>query len=239
MRTALLVPCDDPDVLAKARAAKADALVFDLAGPSASRPARRATALAALLQTGRTASQPYRVVRLADLGSGDVDGDLDAVMAGAPDAVLLPDTVGPAAIEQLGAKLAVREAERGLAAGRTRIVAAPADTGAGLLALPRLAQARSRLAALLWDPAALAADLGAADPECEPCRVARVLVLAAAAACGVPALEAAPDEDDASLARRRAAAHRDGFAGLLLCGASRLRPARAGDVPVSCASSPR
>ena len=190
MRTALLVPCDDPGVLATALAEAVDALVFDLAGASSTRPERRAEALEALLRTAALPSPPQRIVRLADLPSGLVDDDLDIVMAGAPDAVLLPRVVGTASIEQLGAKLAVREAEQGVEPGRTRIVAAPADTGAGLLVLSSLAQARSRLAALLWTPATLAADLGAADPDGEPCRNARTMVLAAAAACRVPAWEA-------------------------------------------------
>ncbi len=236
---ALIVPCDDPDAVTQALAAGADAFVFNLAGPPSSRPGRRAAALAALLQTGRMASPPGRMVRLAGLASGLVDDDLDAVMAGAPDAVLLPDAVGPAAIERLGAKLAVREAEHGLEAGATRIVAAPADTGAGLLALPGLARARSRLAALLWDPATLAADLGAADAESEPCRVARTMLLAASAACGVPAFEAAPDGDASALVRRRDAARRDGFAGLLLCRPGQLRLARADDALSRCAPGAR
>ena len=59
---------------------------------------------------------PLLIVRANALNSGETDADLDAVMAGAPDAILLPGSLGAASVQQLSAKLAVREAD--LAPGR-------------------------------------------------------------------------------------------------------------------------
>ena len=237
VQTALLVPCDVPDAIEDGLASGADLLVFDLTGAPADRPARRAAALAALKRAPTGAASPRRFVRIAPLPSGFVEGDLDAVMAGAPDGVVLPEAVGRAALEHLGAKLSVREAERRLPDGVTRIVALAADTGAGLLALGTLPEARRRLAALLWCPAALASDLGSEDPGCEPCRIGRTMLLAAAAACGVPAFEVAPDEGDAALGRRRDAARRDGFKGLLLRRPGQIRLLQDGGAAPRCAAA--
>lgn len=226
MFSPLLVPCDDPEIVRAASLSGADVLVLDLGAPDApgDRAARRRAAVDALLRRrgggdgARSGATPERlrastIVRVAPLASGLLDADLDAVMAGAPGAVLLPGAVGARDLQHLGAKLAVREAERGLAAGRTGIVAMAADTAAGVLALGTLPGASPRLMALGWDPAALAAALGV-GPGGSALWTARDLLLTAAAAAGVPAIDCGPAGDGGAEASD--AARRDGFAGKLL-----------------------
>ncbi len=227
MFSPLLVPCGDPEAVAATTMSGADALVLDLGAADApgDRAARRGAALDVLLHlragggAARAAPGERRttIVRVAPLASGLLPADLDGVMAGAPDAVLLPGTVGARDLQHLAAKLAVREAERGLAAGRTRIVAMAADTPAGVLALASLSGASPRLMALGWDPAALAAALGV-GPHAAPLRTARDLLLIAAAAAGVPALDCGAAGDEPADAPD--AARRDGFAGRLARGPS-------------------
>ncbi len=238
MPNPLLVTLDDPDGLAAALRSDVAPLVFDLgdAEDPGDRLARRGAALSALDQhrRGRTETRSTAtpdasplpegegkraglprdwrrgIVRVASLASGLVDGDLDAVMAGLPDAVLLSAVAGARDLQHLAAKLAVREAEHGLPAGHTGIIALPADTAAGVLALASVPGATLRLRALAWDPAALAAGLGV-DADAAPVRAARDLLLIAAAAAGVPALDFGLAAAD--LAAACSGARRDGFAG--------------------------
>ena len=199
MRSPLLVPCDDPAALAAALASGAGALVFDLGDPAApgDRVARRSAVAGLLAHRAATPHVTLRLVRIAPLASGLADGDLDTVMAGAPDAILLPGAVGAIDIQHLAAKLAVREAEHGLAAGGTGIVATAADTARGVLALSTVPGASPRLRALAWDAAALAADLGT-RVDAEPCRFAHALLLTAATAAGIPTIRIHPAGPSAS-----------------------------------------
>ena len=157
-----------------------------------------------------------RVVAVGPLRDGRVDRDLDAVLAGRPDGVLLRGAVGARDFQHLGAKLAVREAELGLPAGRIGILAAAADTPAGVLALSGLAGASPRLRALVWEAGPLARALGLGDPAAGPLLRARDLLVLAAAAAGVPAL--AMPEPGRTLADSCADAARDGFAGMVARG---------------------
>jgi len=105
----------------------ADALIVDLEdsiSPAGKEGARK-TALA-FLKKARTAKQrPRLLVRVNAIETGLIDDDLDAVMAAAPDMIMLPKAEGGASVIHLDAKLAVREAENGLPENATGIVAAP------------------------------------------------------------------------------------------------------------------
>ena len=208
----LLVACDWTETLAVAARSGADALVLDLGG-SSDVAARRALVRAVRVVVG--AKRPRLIPLIAPLRSAAIEDDLDAVMAGAPDAVLLPEVAGARDVQHLAAKLAVREAEHGLAPGSTRIVAFPADTARGVLALSTLPGAGPRLLAVAWDGKALARSLGAAGNDAGPCQLARAGLIVAAAAAGVPAIDFAAVGDGEALAQACAAARRDGFSGLL------------------------
>ena len=154
------------------------------------------------------------------LNSGETDSDLDAVMAHAPDAILLPGSSGAASVQQLSAKLAVREAEFALADGATRIIAV-VDTAQALFGMGSYRGSSARLAAIAWSAESLRADIGAEtdrDPSgayAGPWRLARDLTRLAAAAAGVAAIDAAfADVSDPDGLRAEAlAARRLGFAG--------------------------
>ncbi len=122
MRSLLITPADEKR-LAEALKSGADAVIVDLASVA---PAERtgARALAARFLKGRRGrGGSALMVRINALDSGEADADLDAVMAGAPEAILLPGSIGGPSVQQLSAKLAVREAEFSLADGATRIIA--------------------------------------------------------------------------------------------------------------------
>jgi citrate lyase subunit beta/citryl-CoA lyase len=225
MRSLLFVPGDSPRKLAKGLDSGADALIVDLEDSVAADrkdEARRAT-FAFLNDTGKAAQRPRLLVRVNGLDTGLIDADLDAVVAGRPDAILLPKAEGGPSVIHLDAKLAAREAIAALPDGGIRIMAIATETAAALFVAGTYAGASRRLAALTWGAEDLSADLGAETNRdldggfTGPFRLARSLCIAAAAAAKVPALDTVfVDFRNAQGLRRECEeARRDGFTGKL------------------------
>jgi citrate lyase subunit beta / citryl-CoA lyase len=225
MRSLLFVPGDSPRKLAKGLESGADALIVDLEDSVAAdrKEEARATTLAFLNDVGAKAQRPRLLVRVNGLDTGLTDADLDAVVAGRPDAILLPKAEGGPSVVHLDAKLAAREALCRLADGAIRIMAIATETAAALFAAGTYAGASARLTALTWGAEDLSADLGAETNRDEdgrftgPFRLARSLCVAAAAAAKVAALDTVfVDFRNAQGLRREAEeARRDGFTGKL------------------------
>src|SRR5215470_2369497 len=225
MRSLLFVPGDSPRKLAKGLESGADALILDLEDSVAGdrKAEARATALAFLKDAGQTDKRPRLLVRVNSLDTGLTDADLDAVVAGRPDAILLPKAEGGPSVVHLDAKLAAREALAGVPDGTIRIMAIATETAAALFAAGTYAGASPRLSALTWGAEDLSADIGAetnrdADGSFTgPFRLARSLCVAAAAAAKVAALDTVfVDFRNADGLRREAEeARRDGFVGKL------------------------
>jgi citrate lyase subunit beta/citryl-CoA lyase len=225
MRSLLFVPGDDERKLAKALSSEADALIVDLGGSLApdAKPAARATAAAFLREARRRSPRPRLIVRVDPLGGDGSDADLATVMPEAPDAIMLPKCLGGASVQQLGVKLAVHEAEQGLADGATRIVAVATESARALFGFASYIGCSRRLDGLAWGGAGLSADLGAQTDRladgayAAPYALARALTLIGAAAAGVGAIDAAfaDHRDVEGLAAEARAARRDGFAAKL------------------------
>ena len=148
MRSLLFVPGDDAKKLAKALASEADALIVDLEDSVAAtaKPAARATTAAFLAGARARAKRPLLYVRVNGLASGLVAADLDAVMGHAPDGIVLPKSRHGADVQQLAAKLAVREAEHTLADGATHIIAIATESAQAMFGLASYRGASARLA---------------------------------------------------------------------------------------------
>jgi citrate lyase subunit beta / citryl-CoA lyase len=133
---------------------------------------------------------------------------------------LLPGSVGAASVQQLSAKLAVREAEFALPDGGTRIIAV-ADTAQSLFNMGSYRASSARLTGVAWSAESLRADIGAeADRDhlgdyAGPYRLARDLTLLAATSARVAAIDApfADLRDAEGLRGEALAARRDGFTG--------------------------
>jgi citrate lyase subunit beta / citryl-CoA lyase len=219
MRSLLIAPADEQR-LAEALGSGADAVIVDLAQATPARAEARAEAAHFLKEARGQRGGPALIVRTHALDSGEVDSDLDAIMAGAPDAILLPGSLGAASVQQLSAKLAVREARFSLADGATRIIAV-ADTAQSLFSMGSYRGSSARLSGVAWSAESLRADIGAETDRdglggyFGPYRLARELTLVAATSAGVAAIDAVfPDARDLMGLRAEAlAARRDGFAG--------------------------
>ena len=220
MRSLLIAPADEKR-LAEALKSGAAAIIVDLAGAApADKVAARALAAGFIKERRGWAGGPALIVRTHALDSGETDSDLDAVMPHAPDGILLPGSLGAASVQQLSAKLAVREADLSLADGATRIIAV-ADTARSLFGMASYRGSSARLIGIAWSAESLRADIGAETDRnglgdyAGPYRLARDLTLLAATSAGVAAIDAPfTDLRNAEGLRAEAlAARRGGFAG--------------------------
>jgi citrate lyase subunit beta/citryl-CoA lyase len=225
MRSLLFVPADGGPKLDKALASGADGVILDLEDSIA--PERKDVARKAALDFLKSATgkkdRPRLLVRINGLDTGMIDADLDAIVPGAPDAVLFPKAEGGATVTHVDAKLTAREALAGLPEGAIKILAQAVESAAGLFSAGTYKNCSARLIGMTWGPEDLSAELGAeANREAdgtltEPYRIARAMCLYGAAAAKVPAIETIhvdfrnPDvlRKDTELARR------DGFTGRL------------------------
>src|ERR1043166_1109045 len=224
MRSLLFVPADGGPKLDKAMASGADGVIIDLEDSIA--PERKDIARKAALEFLKSAKGrkgPRLLVRINGLDTGMTDADLDAVVPGAPDAILFPKAEGGATVTHVDAKLTAREAIAGLPAGASKILAQTVESAAGVFTAGSYKNCSQRLIGLTWGPEDLAAEIGAeANREAdgtltEPYRIARAMCLFGATAAKVPAIETIhvnfrdPDvlRNDTELARR------DGFSGRL------------------------
>jgi citrate lyase subunit beta/citryl-CoA lyase len=232
MRSHILVRADDPKRLKQALESHADCLWLDLeASTSLSEPPGRELALSLLYSArGKPMHLPQLFVRINGFESGEIDADLDVVMKGAPDGIVLPKSRGGADVQHLGAKLALREAEYDLPDGSTRIIAIAAQTPADIFKMGTYPGASRRLAGLCWAPDDLAAAIGAKttrapDGGLTPAfELARSLTLVAAKGAAVAAIDCAHTELHAGVGLKAEceAARRDGFVGKLAIGVDQV-----------------
>src|SRR3954452_285983 len=221
MRSFLFLPADSDKKLAKGLTCGADALILDLEDSVAleRKAGARDTALAYLRQHAPLAKRPRLVVRVNALDTGLTDADLDIVVAGRPDAILLPKAEGGPAVTHLDAKLAAREALHGLPDGTIKILALATETAASLFLCGTYRGASPRLTGITWGAEDLSADLGAETNRDEagrftsPYWLARNLSLAAAASARVEAIDTvyADFRNMDGLRAEAIEARRDGF----------------------------
>ncbi len=221
MRSLLFLPADSDRKLAKGLESGADALIVDLEDSVAAnrKAGARETALAYLKEQGARAGRPRLIVRVNALDTGLTDADLDGVVAGKPDAILLPKAEGGAAVTHLDAKLAAREAIHGLPDGAISIIALATETAAALFVAGTYRGASPRLSGITWGAEDLSAELGAqtnrdaAGRFTSPYMLARNLSLAAAAAARVQAIDTvyADFRNMEGLRAEAEEARRDGF----------------------------
>ena len=225
MRSLLFVPADGGAKLDKAMASGADAVILDL--EDSITPERKAQARTAALEFLKAAQtkkpRPRLLVRINGLDTGMTDADLEAVVAGRPDAIVFPKAEGGASVVHLDAKLTAREAIAGLPEGGIKILAQAVESAAGLFLAGTFRDASARLIGMTWGPEDLSAELGAeanrdaAGQLTEPYRLARNMCLFGAAAAKLPAIETVYVDfrNSEGLRRDTQDARRDGFAGRL------------------------
>ena len=222
MRSLLFVPGDSERKLEKGFGAGADVVIVDLEDSVAAANKVVARAVAASFissQRQKTGSAIY--VRVNDLSTGLTDDDLAALVPAKPDGIMLPKSNNGRDVQQLAAKLRVREAESGLSDGEIKILPIITETAAGVLAAASYSGASARLAALTWGAEDLSAAIGARSARDEGgrytdvFRLARTMTILAASAAELAAIDTVfPDfRDMAAFEVECREAERDGFTG--------------------------
>jgi citrate lyase subunit beta/citryl-CoA lyase len=225
MRSLLFVPADGGKKLDKAMTCGADAVIVDLEDSIA--PDRKAEArklaLGFLKEAGTAKVRPRLLVRVNGLDTGMIDDDLDAVVPGAPDAILFPKAEGGAGVVHVDAKLTAREAVAGLPEGHVKILAQTVESAAGFFSAGTYRDSSVRLIGMTWGPEDLSSEIGAAANRdasgrlTEPYRLARSFCLLGATAARTAAYETIHVDfrNDEALRKDTEDARRDGFVGRL------------------------
>ncbi len=219
MRCFLFVPGDSERKLAKTDGIDVDALILDLEDAVAPEARPAARQLTAEFVAGRDDAW----VRINPISSGDALDDLAAVVPSRPAGVVLPKPDSPDDVRTLSDSLHRLEAEHGIDAGSTRIVALCTERVRALFTLGDYRGASPRLHGLSWGAEDLSSELGASknrDSEgnwLPPYELARSLCLFAAHNASVEAIDTVFTDfrDREGLARYAANAARDGFTGML------------------------
>ena len=225
-RSWLFVPADSDRKLSKVDACGADAVILDLedAVAPARKEAARAMAAAFVGERRRGGRMGALWVRINPLDGGHALADLAAVVAAAPDGIVLSKADGPADVLRLGHYLDALEVAAGLEPGGIAILPVATETAAAPFTLGDYARVRpQRLAGLTWGAEDLSAELGAsgntgADGQWTlTYRMVRSLTLLGAHSAGVAAIDTlyVDFRDEAGLRATSVAARAEGFAGRL------------------------
>jgi citrate lyase subunit beta/citryl-CoA lyase len=236
LRSPLFAPGDSARKAEKALASAADAVILDLEDSVAASSKDAARAMTAALLPGL--NRPGVIVRVNPPGTPWYLADLAAVVPGRPAAIMLPKCTGAADLLALDHHLEVLETAYGIPVGSIRVVPIVTETTGSVLNLPTMLASATRVAAVCFGAEDLSADLGISPRHADnsyPAAVAhaRALVLLAAAAAGIAALDTPyPDpRDPEGLRRETEAAAADGFSGKLCIHPDQIIPVNAAFTP--------
>ena len=231
LRSMLFVPGDRPDRMRKAMQSGADALILDLEDSVAPATKDLARGEVAAFLAEFADSRPV-FVRINALGTGHVEQDLAILAETRPAGILLPKAEGARSIEILD-RLLTEQGDRD-----TPVMPIATETPAAMFRLGEYAGC-PRLIAMTWGAEDLSAAIGAMTPRradgtyTAPYEIARSMLLFAAGAAGVSAIEtvypAIHDLDGLGRYVRKAA--RDGFVGMMAVHPSQVPIINAGFTP--------
>lgn len=233
MRSLLFVPGDSERKLAKGETVGADALVLDLEDSvSADRIEIARAMVRDYLQGHRDRSRTRLWVRVNPLSSEKALPDLAAIVAGAPDGILLPKVNSAAELAMLDNYLTALEVREGVARGSIRVLLVATETARAMFNLGGFGGITARLWGMTWGAEDLPAALGATTNRDESgeleftYRLARSLCLLAAVAAEVEPIDTVFTDfkDTKGLLREAQAARRAGFTGKIAIHPDQVEP---------------
>ena len=240
LKSMLFIPGDSEKKMIKGNGSNADALILDLEDSVASdRTALARDMVRDYLRSHADRGRQELWVRINPLSTDKALPDLAAIVAGAPDGIMLPKSGSAADVIALDHYLSALEQREGVAVGSIRILPVATETPGALFTLNSYQGASARLAALTWGAEDLAAAMGAASNRLENGEyeftylLARSLCLAAAHAAGVQAIDTVTTDfrnTDKLIAEVRAS-RRAGFTGKMAIHPDQVDPINRGYVP--------
>ncbi|MHB8383428.1 MAG: HpcH/HpaI aldolase/citrate lyase family protein [Candidatus Binataceae bacterium] len=246
IRSFLFVPGDSEKKLAKAESLAADALVLDLEDAvSADRISIARGLVRDYLLSHRDRTRTRLWVRInpiapiSPISSDKAIADLAAIVAGAPDGILLPKTTSASDVVVLDHYLSALEAREGVEANSISIMPVATETASAMFGLGAFAGCSKRLWGMTWGAEDLAAAVGASTNRDESgrleftYRLARSLCLLAAVAAQVEPIDTVFTnfKDSAGLAREAHAARQAGFTGKIAIHPEQVAPINAAFTP--------
>ncbi|MGO9450521.1 MAG: HpcH/HpaI aldolase/citrate lyase family protein [Candidatus Binataceae bacterium] len=233
MRSFLFVPGDSDRKLVKGEGSGADALVLDLED---SVPSDRIEVARGMireyLRAHRDRSRTRLWVRINPLSTEKALPDLAAIVAGAPDGILLPKVTNSIDLTLLDNYLSALEVREGVDSGSIRIMPVATETAPAMFNLGSFAGATARLWGITWGAEDLSAAVGASTNRDETgtleftYRLARSLCLLAAVAAEVEPIDTVCTnfKDTEALVRESQAARRAGFTGKIAIHPDQVEP---------------
>lgn len=216
LRSLLFVPGDRPERMEKALGLGADALILDLEDAVSLENKESARTNVAAFLNGSRDHGIKLIVRVNPLDSGLTQTDLNIILKANPDAIMLPKADGANSVMQTLHTMQ----ETGPV---VPILPLTVETPSALFSLSEYQNVQEKLYGLTWGAEDLSASLGtkgSRDQEGvlrEPLKLARSLIVFAAGAAQVPAIETVfadfKNEDNLRIAANQAA--QDGFTGMM------------------------
>ena len=222
LRSMLFVPGNSERKLAKGQASGADALVLDLEDAvAAERTALARSMVCDFLRAHSDRSRLQLWVRINPISTPKALPDLAAIVAGAPDGILLPKVDSAADVILADHYLSALETREGVGAGTIGIIAVATETPASMFSLGGYTGCSPRLAGMTWGAEDLPAAVGASTNKDErgeldfTYRLARSLCLLGATAAGIQPIDTVfvNFKDPEGLRKESLAAMRAGFTG--------------------------
>ncbi len=222
LRSLLFVPGDSERKLAKSESSSADALVLDLEDAvAADRTEVARTMVLEYLRAHRNRAKTRLWVRINPLSTPKAIPDLAAIVAGAPDGIMLPKVTSASDVVTLDHFLSALEARDGVDQESIAIIPVATETPAAMFALGGFAGCSPRLSGMTWGAEDLAAAVGASTNRDAAgnldftYQLARSLCLLAAVAADVQPIDTVSVNfrDADALKKESETAHRAGFTG--------------------------
>jgi len=220
-RSWLFAPGDSEKKMGKAADGAADIVLLDLEDSVMPENKPAARQLVHNFLSSRDDKQRLWV-RVNPLSSGEIEADLDAIMAAAPGGLFLPKAEGREDVEQLDELLTAQEKAHGIDVGATKVASLVTETPKAMFHTGDYEDA-PRLVAMSWGAEDLSSALGAtiqfqADGNYMPTfELARSLCLVGAIAAGVAPIETIQSDfrDLDGLRKRALMVRSQGYRGML------------------------
>jgi citrate lyase beta subunit len=158
-RALLYMPGDDMHKIQKAAGLDVDSVCMDLEDGVAAN--RKDAAREAILEALRTVDfgRSERLVRINPVGSGLEMQDLQIILAGRPDGVVIPKVESPEQVRWASAQIAAFEGENSWPEGAICLIAI-VESARAIVNLAQIASADERLEVLVFGAEDLAGDIG-------------------------------------------------------------------------------
>lgn len=240
LQSLLFVPGDSEKKMARAQSSGASALILDLEDSvSPDRTDMARVMVREFLQANPDRSRQQLWVRINPLNTPNALSDLVAIVAGAPDGIMLPKVESAQDVVLLDHYLTALEQREGVPHGRVRIIPVVTETPAAIFELKTYKGASPRLLGLTWGAEDLSTALGASTNRVESgeyeftYQLARSLCLVGAHAAGLQAVETitANFRDQDLLMREVKASRRAGFTGKIAIHPDQIDAINAGFSP--------